>query len=61
MLVEIDRNAECYERLLELGFTFGESISVLRRAPLGGPIQVEVRGTRYAIGLSDAAHIKVSL
>ncbi len=57
----IEETAHCYERLLELGFTVGEKIRVLRRAPLGGPIQVEVRGASYAIGRADAHHIKVSL
>lgn len=60
-VLHVEEAAGCYDRLMELGFTAGESIRVLRRAPLGGPIQVEVRGTSYAIGSDDARHIKVVL
>ena len=56
---KIDEQAECYERFLELGFTHGETITVVRRAPFGGPIQVVVRGTSYAIGREDAKYIQI--
>lgn len=59
-LRQIDRSARCYDRLMELGFIEGEDITVLRRAPLGGPIQVQVRGTHYAICRTEAKHIHVA-
>jgi len=59
-VVNIDKSASCYDRLLELGFTQGEEITVLRRAPLGGPIQVQVRDTHYAICRHDARFIHVA-
>ena len=42
-------------RLLELGFTPGETVSVLAVAPLGGPLAVAVRGTIVALRRSEAA------
>lgn len=60
-LVRIDDGAECLDRLVELGFTEGEEIRVLRRAPLGGPIQVQIRDTDYAICRTDAQFIRVSV
>ena len=45
--------------LMELGFVAGEEVRVLRRAPLGGPLQVQVRDTCYAIRRSDAKHISI--
>lgn len=45
------------ERLLELGFIAGERVRVLRRAPLGGPLQVVVRDTCYAVSRQHAAQI----
>lgn len=59
-LVNIDKAASCYDRLMELGFIHGEEITVLRKAPLGGPIQVEVRDTHYAICRTDAQYIHVA-
>ena len=58
-LQEINKSSSCYDRLLELGFTKGEEITLLRKAPLGGPLQVEIRGASYAIRRDEAAHIHV--
>jgi ferrous iron transport protein A len=60
-LVRIEDHSECYQRLLDLGFTAGEAITVVRKAPFGGPIQVQIRGTNYAVRKADACHIHVSL
>ena len=55
----VDRASHCYARFLELGFTEGEEIRILRKAPLGGPLHVEIRDAQYAICRSDAEFIKV--
>ena len=47
------------ERFLELGFTAGASVEILRKAFLGDPIEIRVRGTRYALRKSDAVKIKI--
>lgn len=59
-LDQIDPSSSCLQRLQELGFTQGEEITVLRRAPLGGPIQVMVRGSSFAIGQDEARLIRVT-
>ena len=48
------------ERLAELGFTPGVVVTVLRRAPLGDPIQVGVRGGSFAVRRDEAALIGVA-
>ena len=58
-LAQVNTGASCYDRLMELGFVAGEEVRVLRRAPLGGPLQVQVRDTCYAIRRSDAKHISI--
>lgn len=58
-LKQIDGTSDCYARFLELGFTEGEEIRILRKAPLGGPLHVEIRDAQYAICRADAHHIKV--
>jgi ferrous iron transport protein A len=48
------------ERLLEMGITPGVRVRVVGAAPLGCPVELEVRGYRLSIRKSDAARIAVS-
>ena len=47
------------QRLLDMGLTPGTSIKVERVAPLKGPIEVCVRGSKVAIGQDIAANVFV--
>lgn len=47
-------------RLRELGLVPGTRIRVVRRAPLGDPIEISVRGSRIAMRRSEARHIHIS-
>lgn len=44
-------------RLAELGFTPGVSVRFIRRAPLGDPIQVGVRGFEIAVRANEARRV----
>lgn len=44
-------------RLLALGITRGIGLAVTRIAPLGCPIQVEVRGTMLALRKNEAEYL----
>ena len=46
-------------RLQEMGLFPGASIRLIRRAPLGCPMEFEVAGSRLAIRISDASNIFV--
>lgn len=46
-------------RLCSLGITPGTKIKVLRKAPIGGPLEIEVRGTKVAIGRGIASKILI--
>ena len=46
-------------RLLSLGLTPGSPLQILRRMPLGGPIELEVRGTLLALRRQDACAVRV--
>ena len=48
-------------RLLDMGLTPGTRISVLRTAPMSGPVEIYVRGSRLAIGKGIASNIFVSI
>ncbi len=47
-------------RLRELGLVPGTKIRVVRRAPMGDPIEVSVRGSRLAMRRSEARQIHIS-
>lgn len=47
------------QRLLDMGLTPGIGIAVVRVAPLRGPIEVSVRGSRLALGQDIAANVFV--
>nr|WP_035921336.1 FeoA family protein [Legionella moravica] len=44
-------------RLLSLGITRGVEFSVVRIAPLGCPVQVEVRGTSLTLRKEEASQL----
>ena len=46
-------------RLRELGLVPGTKIRLVRRAPLGDPIEVAVRGSRFAMRRSEARCIEI--
>lgn len=48
------------QRLLDLGFTPGEDVAIVRSTPLGDPLVVVVRGTQLALRKREASWIQVS-
>jgi Fe2+ transport system protein FeoA len=55
----IEAASSVSERLGDLGFLPKTAIRVLRRAPLGDPIEYELRGYRLCLRSSEAARIHV--
>lgn len=53
--------ATLVQRLLELGVMTGEDVTVVNRAPLGDPIEIECVLTRLSLRKNEAAHIHVTL
>ena len=53
------RGGKMDARLLQVGVYPEDHIRVLRRAPLGGPLLVEVAGREIAVGRGVAARILV--
>ncbi|TDU62492.1 DtxR family Mn-dependent transcriptional regulator/ferrous iron transport protein A [Prosthecobacter fusiformis] len=48
-------------RLRELGLTPGAKVTMVRRAPLGEPIEITVRGSHLAMRNHEAADISITL
>ena len=59
IVLRIQGEEEFAHRLMELGLVPGTEIAVIRRAPLGDPVELKVRGTHFSIRLSEAERIHV--
>ena len=46
-------------RLLEMGLTPGVEIEVVGTAPLGDPLELELRGYRLSVRRSEAARVEI--
>lgn len=55
----IERGHPLRQRLLELGFVRGAKVQLIRRAPMGDPIQVMIGQTQLALRLQDLRSIQV--
>jgi Fe2+ transport system protein FeoA len=47
-------------RLMEMGLVPGTEVKVVTRAPLGDPLQIELRGGQWSIRREEAAQIEVA-
>lgn len=46
-------------RLLEMGLTRGTLVELIRVAPLGDPIELQVRGYRLSVRKAEAATVSI--
>ena len=57
----VDPDLPIGRRLLDLGFVPATEVRVLRRAPLGDPVEYELRGTRLCLRRTEAERIWVRI
>jgi len=60
-VIEVSGDHGANRRLAHLGILVGATVHVLRAAPLGGPVLVEVQGTTVAVGRSLARKVSVRM
>lgn len=58
-VVEIKGSGKHQRRMLDMGFVPGAEVTVIRKAPLGDPIEYRVKGTAVALRQKDAGSILV--
>jgi ferrous iron transport protein A len=46
-------------RLMEMGFVPGTSVTLIKRAPFGDPLEVRVRGSHISLRRAEARRIEV--
>lgn len=59
-VLEISGGDSLTVRILEMGVTPGEAVSVIGAAPLGDPIEVRIRDYRLSLRKSEAERIMIS-
>lgn len=58
-VVKVAGNGPVRRRYLEMGFVKGEIVKVERVAPLGDPVQYQVKGYHLSLRRADASQILV--
>ena len=48
------------QRFMDMGITKGTEVKVVKIAPLGDPIEVEIRGYNLSVRKGDAANIELN-
>jgi ferrous iron transport protein A len=59
VILRLDGDTGAVRRLMELGLVPGTRVEVLRRAPLGDPIELRLREIHLSLRRSEAAYIHV--
>ena len=58
-MAEVQGGGKHQRRMLDMGFVPGASVSVMRKAPLGDPVEYTVKGTAVALRRREANTILV--
>lgn len=56
---ELSSSGSAVIRLREMGLLVGTSLTLVRAAPLGDPLEIKVRGYRLTLRKSEADHVLV--
>jgi ferrous iron transport protein A len=59
-VVAVGGDTEVRRRLLEMGFCNGAAVEVIRRAPLGDPIEFRLRGYFLSLRDEQARHVQIA-
>ena len=57
LIFQLKGDPKLLRRLIDLGITEGASITIKKAAPFGGPLEIEVRGSRIGIRREQAEGI----
>ena len=58
-VVSIDAQGEIAQRIMDMGLIRGTPFKVLRKAPLGDPLEIKLRGFLLALRIKEAKYISV--
>jgi ferrous iron transport protein A len=58
-VVDVQGTSDVSLRLMEMGLTPGVQVTCLGAAPLGDPLELELRGYRLSLRRSEAALVRI--
>ena len=58
-IVKIGTVGALKQRFMDMGITKGTEVKILKIAPLGDPIEIEIRGYNLSIRKADAEKINI--
>jgi ferrous iron transport protein A len=58
-VIEVQGSDDLAVRLMEMGLTPGIELRVLGTAPLGDPIEIQIRGYRLSVRKGEAARVAI--
>ena len=58
-VVDFGGGRSLYHKLVQLGLSPGRTVKVLRYAPMGGPLMLDVEGRSVALGRRIAERVEV--
>ena len=58
-VIGIGQTGNVKKRIMDMGITTGINITVVKRAPLGDPIEIKLRGYGLSIRKSEAGQIEI--
>jgi len=59
-VVAVGGEPDVRRRLMEMGFCNGTTVEVIRRAPLGDPIEFRLRGYHLSLRGEQARHVQIA-
>lgn len=59
VITAVHAQGEVAQRLLDMGLIKGTSFKVLRKAPLGDPLEIQLKGFLLALRLKEAGCVDV--
>lgn len=58
-VIKVHGDGPIKRRLMDMGISRGATLTIIKVAPLGDPIEISVRGYKLSLRKSDAASIEV--
>lgn len=58
-IVRVEGSGGLRHRLLEMGLTAGSIVRLIRAAPLGDPLEFQIRGYRLSVRKAEAATVLI--
>ena len=59
VVTNVSGSGQLRKRMLDLGLTRGAKVELIRIAPLGDPIEIQLRGYRLTLRKSEAAIVEI--